>query len=66
LAPVVGHLPWELPAFFLAQGGLVLLERRITDRHARRWVRRLVPALFVALFVLTAPWLFALTDRVFV
>ena len=66
LAPVVGRLPWELPAFFLAQAGLVLLEQRLAARGAPRVARRLVPALLVALFLLLAPWLFAVTDRVFV
>ncbi len=62
LAPVVGRLPWEPVLFFLAQGALVVLEKRLMASSARRVLAAGTAIAFLAL----APWLFALTDRILV
>ncbi len=66
LAPVAGRMPWEVALFFLAQGGLVALEKRLQRQGAPAGLRRLVPVALLALLLGLAPWLFAVTDRILV
>ncbi len=64
MAPVIGRLPWEPILFFLAQGALVVLEKRLLARGITS--RRLVATGMAATFLVLGPWLFAVTDRIFV
>ncbi|MFC1707454.1 radical SAM protein [Planctomycetota bacterium] len=67
LSATAPSFPAEVVAFFLVQGVVVALEKTVArkTRPLPRWAQWLFYALAALAFLATAPWLFSVTDRIF-